>query len=98
MHTQWTRFAASVVMLMTTAFLHPANGQDRVSRRDYALSVWVLWTITDDQSDAGKERAALYTQVKDFMNKARLGVPDDRIQYFADAVGRTARPSSGGKG
>ena len=64
---------------------NPTVGQDPGQRPDpppdFALRVWVN-TDFNDGTDAGKETAALHGRVKDFLNKARLGVPEDRVRFF----------------
>ena len=82
MRNRWTKIAIGTTMLLTIPCLLQARGQDRVPQPDFALDVWVATTYVRDESDAGKEKLALYERVKDHMNKARLGVPDDRIRYF----------------
>ena len=49
---------------------------------DFSLQVWVSSVVANDKSDAGKMTAALHERIKDFMNKAKLGVPEDRVRYF----------------
>ncbi len=49
---------------------------------DYTLKVWVAQPSAAEKSIDGKQTAALYERVRDHMNQARLGVPEDRINFF----------------
>jgi len=65
----------------TNAGLRPAP------QPDYSLRVWVgpltpEQAINPDRSDVAKEMEALREKVKDHMNKAKLGVPEDRVRFF----------------
>jgi len=56
-------------------------GQRPAAQPDFTLRVWVNKDFNDD-TDAGKQTAALQVQIRDFLNKARLGVPEDRVRFF----------------
>ena len=79
-----TAFATVVVALI--AHLQMVSGQDARNQvppqPDFSLKVWVSSESTKDESNVGKRTATLHRQVRDQMNKVRVGVPDDRIQYF----------------
>ncbi len=80
MRKSWTMITILVAMLVPAASAQdapPAPG----FQPNYALKVWVDWGL-ETKTDAGKELVALHERVKDFMNKSKLGVPDDRLQYF----------------
>lgn len=49
---------------------------------DYTLKVWVDQSSVEAKRNTENQTAELYEQVRNHMNKARLGVPEDRINFF----------------
>ncbi len=85
MKKSWTMMIATMLAALAVLAPRPVTAQYAPFapgfQPNYALKVWISSTL-ETKTDAGKELVALHERVKDFMNKSKLGVPDDRLQYF----------------
>jgi len=71
--------ARKAVTQALTAQTAQVENAPRVDTNDYALKV-------DHKLGLLNHQEQLHRQVRDVLNAARIGVPDDRVRYFRDVV------------